>query len=136
MFHKLKRFFRNLWDFRRFLWNNDWWDSYHILYMLREKLKVDVKYYKKYHMNAHPEPIINSMELCIMLLNRIIKDDYLMNALRPYNKKYPNWLFKGVMNIPNPKWFKRCGDIAHRQEKQDIEYLFSHMNKYIKIWWD
>lgn len=154
MFRKIKKvlwrlpknFLINIWKYKRFLWNDFWWDSHHIFYMLREKLKNDVKMYKKYAWNLNADGLIEEMELCIKLLNRIIKDEYLDNALIPFDKKYSNWMEKnflikdgkymGFSDKKQSKLFSKAGERSELQLKQDVEYLFKIMNKHILTWWD
>ncbi len=134
----IKRFFRNLWDYKRFLWENNWWDSYYIFYSLREKLRVDVKYYKKYGIHLYVQKDIDRMEFCIKLLNRIINDEYLNNALLFFEKEYPNWLDYALTDKCkyDKKWFRRCSKNSDRQKQQDINYLFKYIGKHIQEFWD
>ena len=139
MFNNIKSFIMNLWNFKKFLWVNRWWDSHFIFFMLREKLKVDVKYYKKYGHHLYVQRDIDKMELCIKLLNRIIDEDYLTRALIPFNKKYPEYEFEDIFQ----EWkdeknnnFHKCCKVSERQEKQDIEYLFKYLSKHTRSWWD
>ncbi len=133
-------FFKNIFKYRRFLWTNHWWDSHYIFYMLREKLIVDVEYYKKYGCHLHAQNDIDEMEFCIKLLNRIIKDEYISNALMPYNKKYPDWRdlieYNADKRMQGQRLFHRCCKRSDRQEKQDVDYLFKYLSKHITSWWD
>src|SRR6056297_786579 len=135
LYRNPKRFILNIITYRKFLWKNNWFDHYYIFFMLSEKLKNDVRMYKKYSYHAHPEKIINSMELCIMILNRIINDDYLQNALMFYEKQYPDW-YTDLRDIPYDRWFRRCAEQEERQRKQDVGYLFGVMSKHVRSWWD
>ena len=128
-------FIKNIWHFRKFLWENRWWDYYFIFFMLREKLKVDVKYYKKYSLNKYAQDQIMQMKLCIKILKRINDDNYLENALFFFEKEYPNWM-KNLNSIADEKWYKRCISRADKQKQQDIEYLFKYLCKHIQNWWD
>ena len=67
-----------------------------------------------------------------------------------HNKKFEDrsWdeMFKDIENnmkqfVPDPnverdKSFKRCCKHSNYMEEQDLDYLFRHMRKYIKNWWD
>lgn len=136
-YYNCKNFFINIYKYRKFLYTNSWWDHYFIYYLLREKLLNDLKMYKKHSYIAEYQlsKIINSMSLCIMILNRLIDDNYLHNSLYFYDKKYPDWMLNGIFGIPDEKWFSRCSNRSDKQRKQDVEYLFKIMSKYIESWW-
>ena len=129
----MKNFIKNIWNFRKFLWENRWWDYSFIFFMLREKLKIDVKYYKRHSINKYACDQIKRMNLCIKVLNRILEHDYTENALSFFEKDYPDW--HRTKNY-DKKRFVKCLQQEERQQKQDIEYLFKLLTKYIRTWWD
>ena len=104
--------------------------------------KLDLPFYQsKYKKHSciaeyQLKNIVDSMSLCIMILNRLIDDNYLFNALHFYEKKNPDWMLNGVGGIPDEKWFGRCSKRVDKQRKQDIDYLFKIMSKNIENWWD
>jgi hypothetical protein len=125
-------FILNIIKYKDFLWNDHYWDYHYLLVMLRDKLKNDIEGYQKEDILEYPEKVTDSMQLCVMLLNRLIKDDYIENAFYLYNKKYPDDL---PFNIVNEKYFRRCSKRAGLQKEQDRDYLFRTMQKHIFGWW-
>ena len=138
LYYNCKNFFINIYKYRNFLYINSWCDHYFIYYLLREKLVNDLKMYKKHSCIAEYQlkNIVDSMSLCIMILNRLIDDNYLFNALHFYEKKYPDWMLNGIFGILEGKWFDRCSKRVDKQRKQDIDYLFKIMSKNIENWWN
>lgn len=137
-YYNFKNFFINIYKYRKFLYINSWCDHYFIYYLLREKLVNDLKMYKKHSCIAEYQlkNIVDSMSLCIMILNRLIDDNYLFNALYFYDKKYPDWMFGDGIEVPDPEWYRRCSAREEKQRKQDIDYLFKIMSKNIEGWWE
>jgi len=91
--------------------------------------------------------IIIAKNLC----KRLIEQQYLMNALTEYHKKYGEDSFDWHTEpTENPKlhrlvwdWseqqhkeFTRASNHSDYMEQQDLDYLFKHMRKYIQGWWD
>ena len=108
LYYNCKNFFINIYKYRKFLYTDSWWDNYFIYYLLREKLVNDLKMYKKHSCIAEYQlkNIVDSMSLCIMILNRLVDDNYLHNDLHFYEKKNPDWMLNGVGGIPDEKWFE------------------------------
>jgi hypothetical protein len=136
MFYNIKNFLKNIWIYRKFLWNDRWWDDYYIFFMLREKLKADVIRYEKYGIHLYKQDQIDKMKLCVKLLNRIINDEYLDRALLFYEKKYPDWLKYRLGENPEGEWFLKCTRQSDVQKQKDINYLFKYLSKHIQEFWD
>lgn len=139
-------------------------DSYYIYELLRHKLIIDEKFYRSdgaWGMGANK--LADQMKLCIMLLNRIMDDNYHENAFYFHDKKW------GELDMWSTPHKKKNGDIStelhelsfnrrkicntneYEQElkesrrlykhadymrQQDIDYLFKTMAKRIQGWWD
>lgn len=88
-----------------------------------------------------------------LVLERLIKDDYLNNALTNHNevykKDYEN-LFKNWVKNDDGTWslidinpskerdtsFCKCRDHSYYMKEQDIDFLFDTMKNYGYYWWD
>ena len=150
--YNIKFFCRNFWNYKSFLWNNNWFDSAYIFEMLKKKLQIDIKYYKKYGYGLYSYKLTNQMELCIKILNRIIDDDYISNAFVHHDKKWGDISLdiekEGKLILSRNKVITKDEEKQERAEssklhkhsdymkKQDIGYLFKNMNKHILSWWD
>jgi len=86
-----------------------------------------------------------------LLCERIIYRDHLGNAMIPYNKKYNSEKFMKIVpcndnsgmsyckfteDEKEMKLYRRCSDHCNYMEKQDKDYLFKWVRKYIDGWWD
>ncbi len=167
-----RKFWLDVWHFMSYrLWYDirltwDWywnvlrydgdWDWSHICLVLKYKLERTRKCLEQgHHLRADRDA--RQIRLCEMLLDRIEKDDYLINSLYFHDKKW------GEMKI---KWeptdnltltravFTRPNSLTPEQEeqeikerrllykhsdymaKQDLEYLGKLLTKYLKNWWD
>jgi hypothetical protein len=152
MFNNIKYFFKNLWHYKGFLWNNRWWDHHFIFEALRYKLNHDIPYYEKYGMSVNSHLYAKKMKLCVMLLNRIIDDNYLSNVYKYHDEKWGDldMIFNddNSIHIYRPKVITEEDKIQERKEdkilrkredylqKQDINFLFDTMKKHILTWWD
>jgi len=139
------------------IWKDRWWDDHYIFVILQFKLSDMEKKYRKDSIHLYKDHTADKMKLCVMLLNRIIKDDYLENALMFHNKK---WGDLRIITTPTEgsrtcslefrsenatgetqikeenkarmKWYEH----SENQKNQDIDMLFNKMAKHIQGWWD
>ena len=121
------------------------------------KLKNMEKYFKKYNRYVGIEKDIDNMHKCILLLDRIIKDNYYENVFKYYEKKWgaPEMRFidcndhksKKIKIIHSnvitekdkilcEKEFKILCEKEFTMKQQDIDLLFNIMRKKIFGWWD
>jgi hypothetical protein len=97
-----------------------------------------------------------NMDLCLKVLDRIIAENYLDNAFMWHDKKWGDiqmWTESvddkyselkitrpGIKNEQDEKQesreFLKWGDVADRQEKQDIDFLLTKIKKHVRRWWD
>ena len=117
-YRSCKRFIENIFKYREFLWNDRWFDWTYIIKMLECKLENDAKCYKKYAYASDAKSRIKEIELCLMLIRRINNLDYFESYVKA-NQKYEG-----------------AGEYENQMIKQDIDYLFKNMAKYLRQWWD
>ena len=162
---KIKDFFRNiklgipnLIKWAPTIWSDRDWDQYFLYVILQFKLKQMEKLHREYGITLNAEEYANQMKTCILLLDRIIESDYLMNALKPHEKKWgetkldfkkipnKNDLYKGIFSVEKvtnkkekeqeDKDRMRVYKHVDNLEKQDLDMLFKNMRKHIEGWWD
>lgn len=104
------------------IWKDRPWDHYYLFVMLRHKLLLMEEYFDR------PNPIVvdskkiaEQIRLCRLLLNRIIKNDYIPNSIKEIKQ-----IEKRI------EVYKLADNLA----KQDLEMLFLQMKKHVKKWWD
>lgn len=118
--------------------------------MLREKLRIDSKYYKDRSVALYAKDKYNKMDLTIKFLNRLIDDNYLENAFVNHDKKWgkSEMIFhdSGRVEITREdvhtkedeeqerKEFIKCFEHSQYTQKQDIKNLFKILEKNILYW--
>ena len=151
-FRKINQGIRNLIYYFPIIWNDRHWDDFYVFVYLRRKLISMEKFYRHYAHFVGNEKEADKIKLCVMLLNRIVNDDYLENALVFHEKKYGelnmNLKDTGVVLFSTTKELteeeKKMEDKlrtnlykhADNQKQQDIDMLFDKMAKHIQRWWD
>jgi hypothetical protein len=153
-FYKLKNGIKNLIFWIPVIWNDEDFDYYHTYKILYNKLnKMEQFYRSDKAWSADALQTADEIKVAKYLTKRLMKDEYLTNALMWHEQKYSDFLDKALHFEPdkdNPKlstWkdlntedeqksFDRCCKHSDFMEKQDREYLFSYLCKNIKNWWD
>ena len=113
---------------------------------------MDIKYLKKDGISLDNEKNIKRMRVCAMILNRLIKDDYIINVYKNHDKKWGdlNLSFDkdGYVDISRPNVIteddkkqeeKENAKLVNKEtymKKQDLDYLFDIIKKHILKWWD
>lgn len=135
------------------IWNDRNWDQYFYFTIMRHKLIAMRDFFNDdtKTMAVGNEIRAKEMDLCIKLLNRILKDEYEENAFMWHDKKWGDIVMNldnGKVNIYRPKAItenekeqelkeaKRLWNHTDNMKKQDIEYLHKIVTKYIQGWWD
>lgn len=152
-------FFKNIWRFRRELWNHQWWDYRYNLEILYRSLSITYKGINERGIEAgySREPKLRAMERALTLLKHKLDDDYLQRAEAelgplsdwewetdedgvlidrdtPEQKKHNRAVFKLAMDIENKEW-KEMWDIL-----KGSKYSKSYSDKFdgtdMRGWWD
>lgn len=100
-------------------------------------------------MTLNAEKMADRIRLAKLLTKRIIDDEYLSNALIEYKKRYKEeplfktertsnglWAYKITEDKKQVKLWDKWSKHSDYMKKQDMEYLFKYLNKYIEGWWD
>ena len=134
------------------IWNDRQWDSYYFFKIIRRKLEIMEPFYRYNAMFLRSESEADRMKVCIMLLDRIIEDNYHEMAYKKFDKKWGesemlfnedgslNIAYENVKTEEDEKNKNKDIKESHNKEEflinQDIEYLFKILNKRIRFWWD
>lgn len=162
---KIKNFFRsikygieNLITWLPIIWSDRDWDQWYLYNILKFKLTQMEKLQRKYGISVNSIKIADQIKVCINLLDRLIKDEYGENIFKHHNEKWGDSHFnftpcedrkeysKLIITRDNVnskedeeqerKEFIRLIKHEDKLKKQDIDYLFTLMNKHIEGWWD
>lgn len=157
MFRNIKYGVENLIYWFKVIWNDRSWDSYFIFIILKHKLSQMEKDFRLKGMHVGSNKDADKMKICILLLNRIINDNYW--DLAGGEKHYRKWGTPELSSEPIDKEFSRLiinhenckteedekqmnkefKEISKKEEylkKQDVRYLFHIISKHIFTWWD
>ncbi len=152
-------FLKNIWRFRRELWNHQWWDYRFNLEMLYRSLSITYEGMKERGMEVSEtrEPKVKAMGRALELLKYKLDDNYveraeaelgplsswdwevdeegvLVDRDTPEQKKHNRKVFKRANEIEQKEW-KELWDIIKGtkfSKRYDIEYDGTDM----RAWWD
>jgi len=164
-FLKITRLYRNITEGIKNLiiwfpviWNDRQWDHYFIYKILHKKLDLAEHFfrYNGNHLNAEDDA--DKIKVCVILLDRLLKDEYDTRAFKDFYKKwgeieltftdsenYPDMYechtkAKNVKTkddeIQERKDFKSAKEKENYSRQNDINYLFEMMKRHIEGWWD
>jgi hypothetical protein len=102
------------------VYHDRWWDHSFLYSILRYKLNQMEKGFRKQGHCTNSEKDADNVKKCVLLLDRLIKDDYI-----DYNNE------KG--------WTPKIRLLLRKEEEminQDLDLLFKTIRKQIRAWWD
>jgi hypothetical protein len=140
------------------IWQDRDWDHWFIFKIFHFKLKEVEKLQREYGNAVTHEKIADQIKLAVLLLDRLIKDEYLENVLKPHEKKWgeSEMIFTPIEGNKEYSSMDFKVEKANTKEEieqeskersiiykhsdvlkqQDLDMLFKHMRKYIECWWD
>jgi len=153
----MKQFLKNLkraWDYAVIGWSNHDWDNGYLYELMLFKLKrMQVELING--VAIHDKTTLQSLRICIKLLERILKGDYNYNS-NQHDAKWGAVEFNTKQD-PNSNWseliitrknvteetaeqerleFLEACNKDYKSEQRDIRLLHDIMKKYSKTWWD
>lgn len=154
--YSIKTGLTNLIKWTPTIWKDRDWDQWYLYEIFKKKLSHMEKFQREYGNSIDSKKIAFQIKTCVLLLDRLIKDDYDEMVFKKHNKKWGEMnlefqpfkigLYKGLISRPNIKTekdmekerreFRRLSEHEKMLRKQDIDYLFKLMNKHIQKWWD
>lgn len=148
--YSLPRGVKNLIIWFPIIWKDRSWDHYFIYVNLHYKLKLTEKVIRNGH-HLYRNKTADKIKICILILDRLIKDNYLDNALEKHNEKWGEGEFQFKNNEFHIKYENiKNKDDEQKQQKdfraavkhqnylreQDLDILFKLLRKHIQSWWD
>ncbi len=113
LFQNIRNFVRNIWFYRRVLWDDQPWDQIYIYELLRRKLQQMIAF-DGIGMSWPQKQ--EKIHLCVLLLDRLIEEDY-------------------CLDVPPIGWSKPW-EYEDYMLEQDVRLLFETMRKHVRTWWD
>jgi hypothetical protein len=149
--YQIKQGVKNIIIWLPIIWKDRDFDHSYMYEIMYFKLRNMQKFFESNNTmcansNCRARQIMIAKNLC----KRLIEQNYLSNALTNYESKYGDnydFHFEPVEGKPfhrlvwdwtekQEKEFKKASDHSEYMEQQDLNYLFTHMRKYIQGWWD
>jgi len=133
------------------------WDSQYLFEIMKFKLSNMERAFREYGHHVNAERDADEMHKCVLLLDRVIKDEYYENVFKHHNKKWgePKMNFVDIGNpngkrldithanvkteedkIKERKEFRVLCQKENDMRQQDLDLLFKTMNRKILGWWD
>jgi hypothetical protein len=155
VYYNLKYGIKGLYNWIPVIWNDRQYDDYFLFKILRHKLILMEREYRRINVYVGQEKDHKKIQLCVYILNRIINDDYFFNAFMFHDKKWGSPTLE-CENIGNGKnrvhikhknviteedkkkqkfEFSKCVEHENYLIKQDRDYLFNILNKHSDKWW-
>ncbi len=136
---------RNYFKWRKIIWLDHQWDQTYLLKILKFKMEQMEKYFKYNGISVDGPEDAKKIERCVILLDRLLKDNYSDVAYEEYNKKWKEDVedyldLKKILNKTiTPQQRTDLKNAAQTEEElieKDYEELFGIMKKEIRKWWD
>jgi len=140
------------------IWQDRWYDHYFIYAILRHKLHLMEHNIRLYGIHTKHIEDADKIKKCVILLDRLMKDEYHENVFKDHYKKWgePKMRFEDYdkdpelqeLHIDYPKVqteedkklqtkeFRLKSKSVQEMINQDVEMLFTLMRKNIQTWWD
>lgn len=139
------------------IWHDRQWDHYYFHLLLKKKLELMRDFTLEYGCHLGSEKEAEKMDICVKLLNRIIKDEYIFNVYKNHDKKWgkSEFEFKDIpgtdmskLKISRPGVRTKEDSEKERREflrhhnhceyllNQDLDLLYKKIRKNIRGWWD
>jgi len=153
----IKHGFRNLYAWLPLIWKDRDWDHGFLFEMLQFKLSRMEKCLRN-GIHLHADETADKVKLCVLLLDRINKDEYHEMVFKHHDKKWGETDLTFTKCKDNPEMSelhisrenvnseedkeqerKEYRAIMKRPDElmqQDIDMLFETMRKHIRGWWD
>ena len=129
------------------IWRDRNWDYSFIYLLLLFKLQGMKRYLVRYGHSADVAEDVETMNICIECLKRLIADEYAANEWEKMRGRWGELKFiENGLEVENVKTpidqkeysldVQRCISVEESLVAQDIDLLFDTMKENIRRWWD
>lgn len=133
--YDLPRFFKNMWRFRKVLWNHAWWDYRFTLEALHTSLSImeEGMSTKGWEVRETRDKKVEKMRRVLELLQHKIDDDYIDRAEEELGEiKHSPWEFEEVEGNPN---LSRMIDNDSAEDKEHNRKVFDRAREIEELEW-
>ena len=123
LYFNIKQGFKNIWVWKKVIWNDRDWDWLFLIIILQFKLENMAKYQKTQGMSVDHDKIAEQLHRTALACKRLMVEEY----------DKPDPIF-----LKDNKWQKKINgtDFQSYMQQQDIKYITKMINKHIWDWWD
>ena len=133
------------------IWQDRDWEHYYLSAILRHKLDSMAKFYDGDDAwNVDAQKLAQQMKFCVLILDRMLEDDYNRGEYDEHDKKWGELEFitneKGMITMTRAnrsmnedleqEEYKRVSENEMKNRDADIATLFKIMNENLLCWWD
>jgi len=148
LYRDVKYGLKNLWFYRKIIWNDRWFDHSYLLRMMEIKLQnMSQNWDKSIYVDWEKDKA--TIDEALILLNLLIEDQFLEKAMNLMNEKYGKLemnlddnstvLFTrgGRPETPEERddW-KICHEFAEEEKKKTQDKFFKLFAENYEKWWD
>jgi hypothetical protein len=147
MFNEIRKGLSNLWEYLPLIWKDRQWDQPYFFTLLHKKLTLMEEHFRSKACFVGREREARKIKICVLLLDRLQKDDYSTMAFKNHERKF------GELEITNSKIrytkvnskkeerecdksFHKCYEHEQYLRNQDLDFLFNLIKKRVLHWWD
>lgn len=133
---------KNLWFWVPVIWRDRDWDYAFLLKIMEAKMRRMSVCIEHNDITVNSQKAAQQLRVSAALCRRIHNDEYFTNLTGPlvhnHHWEGDNFYLETYRNgeLLDGKEYKRFGDMAERNLKNDIEYLTFLMRKYLRSWWE
>jgi len=142
IFHNIKR----LLYWFPIIWKDRDWDEHYLFIVLQHKLKSMENFFRNHGHFIGTEKQAENIKICVLLLQRLIDDNYLEIAFKFHEKKWGNYNSFGskfyrdkvtteAESKQEHKESLPCDEREQYLRVQDLSYLFHILAKHVWAWW-
>lgn len=148
----IKNGIRNIIRWFPVIWQDRDWEDDFIYILLKKKIENMEKSFRSIKaLSVNASENADNMRHAIILLDRIINDVYIEEAMKPFYEKYPNYefelKFKPCEDKPGLKMIDedtleqkklryKCYEESNKLKEKDFDELFNFLREHIREWWD
>ena len=147
MLRQVKHGVKNLIHWFPVIWKNREYDHSYLLIILQKKLELMEEYFRTKSHCMDGDKQANDVKYAILLINRLIKDDYTEIPYKKHVEKFGELEFtdEGLKHtkVKSRKQEMECDKSFNEYmkrgdylKKQDLDELFKHIRKHLESWWD
>ncbi|MCF8019852.1 MAG: hypothetical protein K9L62_10645 [Vallitaleaceae bacterium] len=158
LWRDFKQGIKNLITWFPVIWNDRQWDHWYFYTLLHKKLSLMENFFRHSGIHTNAVSDADKIKICVLLLERLKEDNYLMNAMKRHDEKWGESEFNSKESKSHPGFYElditydKVKTAQHEKEQkrdfknasererylmeQDLDMLFSSLRKNIQSWWD